>query len=100
MDANIIFEYKQQQNLFSLMNIYFKVCLFRLYAITAVSIPPSLTPRNAEISNYVGLGNIYGVRLYRGEGGPPESVQVRTRGRGIEKLVFLGVRTLWMLPSF
>ena len=61
MDANIIFEYKQQQNLFSLMNIYFKVCLFRLYAITAVSIPPSLTPRNAEISNYVGLGNIQGV---------------------------------------
>ena len=96
----IIFEYKQQQNLFSLMNIYFKVCLFRLYAITAVSIPPSLTPRNAEISNYVGLGNIYGVRLYRGGGG---STWKRTGaykgGGGVEKLVFLGVRTLWMLPK-
>ena len=40
----------------------------------------------------------FGVRLYRGEGGQPQSVQVRTGGRGVQKVAILSVSTLWMLP--
>ena len=37
--------------------------------------------------------------LVQGGGGELESVQARTGGRGVKKVVNVGVRTFWMVPS-
>ena len=41
----------------------------------------------------------HGIRSYRGGGGELESVQARTGGGGVKKVVNVGVRTFWMVPS-
>ena len=56
------------------------------------------TFRNGQICYFKKSKKKFGRTLVQGGGGQPQSVQVRTGGRGVQKVVILSVRTLWMLP--